>query len=309
LAVRGGWAFTATVKHSKLKRRIEQEDLMSTAIGSGWSTDLSPRSAPRVSYAYLGRDEGVWKPIDGGLEARDHGAGEQTDDHVDVHDIRPTGVAAEVGWRFHTGDFLFLYVRTGSIEVEGEDLQPTTLNAGDAIYLPPRYRHRVHLDPGSSVIEVTAPSAIGYEQVSAPEVPAGGGVAASPLINRDLPENCSADGGPLSRAFFRYRDLGMSDVTGGRIMLEVLTAAEPADRTGWHTHSMGQIAIILTGKAMIQVEEHEPIVLEAGSTAFIGSRMRHDVYDVDADYSLLEVYMPADWDTIPCPAPKNAPSR
>lgn len=93
------------------------------------------------------------------------------------------------------------------------------------------------------------------------------------------------------------------------MMLEVLKAVEPADRTGWHTHSMGQIALIVGGKAMIQVEHHAPVALVDGSTCYIGSRMRHDVYAVDDDYMLLEVYMPADWDTIPCPAPPDAAPR
>jgi quercetin dioxygenase-like cupin family protein len=281
---------------------------MSTDINitSEWSTDLNSRSAPRVSYAYLGKDEGIWIDAGEGLEARDLGAAEATDDRVGARDIRAT-FATTTQWRAHEGDFLAVCVRSGSAEIELDDSTTLTLAEGDTAYVPKHSRHRLALAAGATVIEITSPATAVFSNGPVlDDLPAGHG---EPIVSREAPDNYSSDGGPLSRSFFSYRDVGVSDATGRRIMLEVLKAVEPADRTGWHTHSMGQIALILTGKAMIQVEEYDPVVLEAGATAYIGCRMRHDVYDVDPDYSLLEVYMPADWDTIPCPPPPAAPPR
>jgi quercetin dioxygenase-like cupin family protein len=282
---------------------MEGNDTVATSTEQ-WSTDLNARSAPRVTYAYIGPDDGTWEGIGAGLEARDLGAAEALDARVGARDVRATD-GATLDWRAHTGDFLALYVRSGSASITTADGETHELGADDAVYLPPLHRFRAELTPGTVMIEITAPAAIEYlEGDAAPESsdkPA--------IVNRDAPDKYVSDGGPLSRTFFSYRDLGVTEATEGRIMLEVLRAVEPADRTGWHTHSMGQIALILSGKAMIQVEEHPPVALVANSTCYIGNRMRHDVYDVDDDYALLEVYMPADWDTIPCPAPKNAAPR
>lgn len=281
---------------------------MSTDINitSEWSTDLNPRSAPRVSYAYLGKDDGVWVDAGDGLQARDLGAAEATDDRIGARDIRAT-VATATRWRAHEGDFLAVFVRSGAAEIDLDQGVVLTLTEGDAVYMPRHSRHRLALPAGATVIEITSPATAVFTFGPALEdLPAA---QDEPIVSREVPTNYTSDGGPLSRSFFSYRDLGVSDATGRRIMVEVLKAVEPADRTGWHTHSMGQIALILTGKAMIQVEEYVPVALEAGATAYIGCRMRHDVYDVDPDYSLLEVYMPADWDTIPCPPPPAAAPR
>lgn len=275
---------------------------------SSWSTDLNDRSAPRVSYGYVGPDEGEWTPDGTGLETRDLRAAEMTDDRVGARDLRPADSSgAKLDWRAHTGDFLALYVRTGSARLVTDDGETHELGAHDAAYIPRLHRHRLELSGDAVVIEITSPAAC--------RVIEGDALAGltpsetSPIVNRDRPESYVPDGGPLSRSFFSYRDIGVSEVTEGRIMLEVLKAVEPAERTGWHTHSMGQIALIVRGKAMIQVEEHEPVALIDRATGYIGCRMRHDVYDVDDDYMLLEVYMPADWDTIPCPPPPNAAAR
>lgn len=279
---------------------------MATTL-STWSTDLNARSAPRVSYGYVGPEEGEWTSDGTGLEIRDLGAAEMTDDRVGARDLRAAGGDVELDWRAHSGDFLAVYVRTGSVRLDTEGGEALELGAHDAAYIPRLHRHRWRLSGDAVLIELTSPATVSL--IDGDELAALEPSSASPIVNRHSPDKYVPDGGPLSRSFFSYRDIGVSEATEGRIMLEVLKAVEPAERTGWHTHSMGQIALIVARKAMIQVEDHEPVPLVDRSTGYIGSRMRHDVYDVDDDYMLLELYMPADWDTIPCPAPPNAAAR
>lgn len=273
-----------------------------------WQTDLNARSAPRVSYAYVAVGEGEWVADGRGFEVRDLKGAEMTDDRVGARDLRAADRAgATADWRAHTGDLMALYVRQGTVQLDLGNGESVELGAHDAVYIPALHRYRAQFSGDAVVIEITSPAAVQFIE--------GDALArlepsdASPIVNLDSPDKYKSDGGPLSRKFFAYRDLGVSEITEGRMMLEVLKAVEPADRTGWHTHSMGQIALIVGGKAMIQVEHHAPVALVDGSTCYIGSRMRHDVYAVDDDYKLLEVYMPADWDTIPCPAPPDAAPR
>lgn len=275
---------------------------------SQWTTDLNARSAPRVSYGYIAADEGDWVPDARSLEIRDLKGAEMTDGRVGARDLRAADRGgASLDWRAHNGDLMAIYVRQGTVRLEFGAGDIHELGAHDAAYIPALHRFRAEFSGDAVVIEITSPASV--DLIEGDALGSIEPSLVSPILNRHAPEKYVSNGGPLSRAFFAYRDLGVTEITEGRMMLEVLKAVEPADRTGWHTHSMGQIALIVGGKAMIQVENHPPVALVDGSTCYIGSRMRHDVYAVDDDYILLEVYMPADWDTIPCPAPPDAAPR
>ena len=281
-----------------------------TITANRWYSDLVANSAPEVDYSYVGPHEGSWVPCSlPGTEARDLDATSATRGRMGARELRPNAPegAADTGWCEYQGDFRAWFLRSGTLRVETEDGQAFELAAGDMVSLPPSFGFRGILSPDTLVYELTAPAQL--QTVTLPVQPEHGVGDATVIVDHDRPDAYQPDGGPLSRAFFRYRDLGVADATDGRVMLEVIRAHEAAEATGWHHHSMAQIALILTGRAVIQVEDNPPVELLPGAALVQGARVVHDVYHVSADYSLLEVYMPADWDTIPCAEPVGAAPR
>jgi hypothetical protein len=139
-----------------------------------------------------------------------------------------------------------------------------------------------------------------------PRLPANGG-SAQLVVDHDLPEKYAGKG---ARSFFEYRQPGgdgFEGFTGGRIRLEVIRTTATGEPTGWHYHSFAQIGVILSGEAKIELEGVGEVVLPA-RTGYSFGGLRHNVYDADLDYSLLELYMPAAFDTNPCERPEGATS-
>jgi quercetin dioxygenase-like cupin family protein len=107
------------------------------------------------------------------------------------------------------------------------------------------------------------------------------------------------------RAFFRYRDLGVADATQRRIHIHVVrsTKASPDGGTGWHSHSMGQLFYVLRGWADLTVERQPGLRMYAGDAMCISPRMKHNVPAFTADYLVLEMCIPADYDTVDAGTP------
>lgn len=116
-------------------------------------------------------------------------------------------------------------------------------------------------------------------------------------IDREAAEAYRLGDGP--RAYFRYRDLGIAAASGRRLHAHIVAAigTRPGG-TGWHHHSMGQYFHVLRGWADLAVE-NRPIVRMAPHDAMcIGPGMRHDVPAFSDDYMVLEVCIPADYETV-----------
>jgi mannose-6-phosphate isomerase-like protein (cupin superfamily) len=122
------------------------------------------------------------------------------------------------------------------------------------------------------------------------------------IVNRDEPSAYVAGQGP--RRYFAYRDLGVAGATDRRIHIHVVRAIEvPPGGTGWHMHTMGQLFVVLSGSGVIKVNSPEAIAIKAGDSMCIGAGMKHDVSSFSADYAVIEVCLPADYDTMDAPAP------
>ena len=61
------------------------------------------------------------------------------------------------------------------------------------------------------------------------------------------------------RDFFLYRDLGIADATGGRVIAQLVKANEaPEKGTGWHRHQADfHIVLMLKGWAKFMCEDEE----------------------------------------------------
>ena len=114
------------------------------------------------------------------------------------------------------------------------------------------------------------------------------------------------------RDFFLYRDLGVADATGGRVIAQLVKANEPPEAgTGWHHHDASfHIVIMLKGWAKFMYEDKETLVA-AGDCVHQRPGIVHFLFDYSEDMEYLEVVGPADFPTIedagPCPVPKPTP--
>jgi quercetin dioxygenase-like cupin family protein len=118
------------------------------------------------------------------------------------------------------------------------------------------------------------------------------------------------DGG--LRNFFVYRDLGISDATGGRVVAQLVKANQaPEKGTGWHIHgAQFHMVYMLKGWARFMYEDQETLVT-AGDCVHQKPGIRHFLFDYSADMEYLEIVGPADFTSVevagPCEVPAPEP--
>ncbi|MFC6520666.1 cupin domain-containing protein [Undibacterium arcticum] len=111
------------------------------------------------------------------------------------------------------------------------------------------------------------------------------------------------------RDFFTYRDLGIKDATGGRVIAHLVKAnATPEEGTGWHIHIADfQIVYMLKGWARFMYGDQEALV-SAGDCVHQTPGLRHFLFDYSPDMEYLEVVGPANFASVevdgPCAVPK-----
>jgi quercetin dioxygenase-like cupin family protein len=114
------------------------------------------------------------------------------------------------------------------------------------------------------------------------------------------------DGG--LRSCFEYRDLGIAEATGGRMMAHVIRVKPGAHGGfGWHKHSLDlQIYYVLKGWVRFAYDGVGEVLAEAGSCVHQPPGIRHAEIDHSDDLEILEVTLPAEFETIEVEAPKAA---
>ena len=286
---------------------------MSTAEQTAWAAGWSAQRPAQIGYTAVPADGGTWRQGPRkNLEQRDLGLGDASDRKLGVQHIRVTGAKEPLfgDWHCHDVDFQCLYVLRGSIKFEMEDGETVVLQENDSAYIPPFYRHTQMLSTDFECVEFTSPAELGTITGRDAQLPAR---AASlvpqrkPVFSRDVPDNWMDGAGP--RGFFAYRDLGTRGPSDGRIHLHVVKATGTAgEGTGWHYHTMAQWFMVLRGTADIRVETKPRQTLRVWDTMCIGSGpdMRHTVGPFSSDYVVIEICVPAEYDTIAVEAPVGA---
>jgi quercetin dioxygenase-like cupin family protein len=101
------------------------------------------------------------------------------------------------------------------------------------------------------------------------------------------------------RDFFLYRDLGVAQATGGKVIAQLVIAHNaPEKGTGWHYHeAQFHIVIMLRGWARFMYEDKETLV-RAGDCVHQRPGIRHYLFDYSPDMEYLEVVGPADFTTV-----------
>lgn len=106
------------------------------------------------------------------------------------------------------------------------------------------------------------------------------------------------------RSFFKYRDLGVTAGSHGRIRAQITSAESGMSKpTGWHVHHCeGQFVYILKGWVDLEFADRK-VRVEAGDSIFIPGETPHNETATSDTLEILEVSVPADMGTTPCEAP------
>jgi quercetin dioxygenase-like cupin family protein len=116
------------------------------------------------------------------------------------------------------------------------------------------------------------------------------------IVNHLGPDSFEKDG---LRPFFEYRPLGLKELTGGKVGAHVIRAkpGQHADAPR-HTHTLEfQFVYVLKGWAIFDYEGYGEHKLVAGSTVYQPPGIRHKEIDHSEDFEVLEITMPADFET------------
>ena len=111
-------------------------------------------------------------------------------------------------------------------------------------------------------------------------------------------EDFRADG---LRSYAKYRDLGMSKATNGRLQAHVIRMIPPCDPavvSKRHFHDV-ELQMIYVLKGWMKGEyDGQVVTVRAGSAWLQPPRIRHTVLDYSDDCELLEIIVPAEFDTV-----------
>ena len=108
------------------------------------------------------------------------------------------------------------------------------------------------------------------------------------------------------RAFFEYRDTGLSANTGGAYRAQVMRATDVMESTGWHYHVCDlQFVYVLKGWVDLEFEGGRVERVAEGAAMAIPPGMVHNELAVSPDFEALEVVAPAEMDTVAVDAPTS----
>ena len=107
------------------------------------------------------------------------------------------------------------------------------------------------------------------------------------------------------RAFFKYREMGVSGASGGKFRVQVMSAEKGlSEPTGWHYHVCeGQFVFMLSGWVDLVFENGDEIRVGEGDSVYIPGGLRHNETATSDTFELIEVSVPADLRTEPCDPP------
>jgi quercetin dioxygenase-like cupin family protein len=102
------------------------------------------------------------------------------------------------------------------------------------------------------------------------------------------------------RAFFKYRDLGVTGATNRRMRAQVTSAEQGMSQpTGWHVHKCEvQFVYMLSGWVDLEFADRK-VRLQAGDSILIPGDTPHNETGTSDTFELLEVSLPADMGTEP----------
>ncbi len=111
---------------------------------------------------------------------------------------------------------------------------------------------------------------------------------------------------PGRRDFLKYRDLGVTKASDGRMRAQVTVATAAMRPTGWHYHVCdSQLIYGLKGWVDLEFEDGRRVRLQEGESLYIPGGLKHNEVAMSEDFQILEVSVPADMGTKVCDAPAD----
>ena len=118
-------------------------------------------------------------------------------------------------------------------------------------------------------------------------------------VNHLRPEDFRADG---LRSYAHYRDLGMSKATNGLLQAHVIRLIPPCDPavvSKRHFHDVDvQMIYVLKGWIRSEFEGQGEVTMRQGAAWLQPPRIKHTVLDYSDDCELLEIILPAEFETV-----------
>ncbi|MFZ0423016.1 MAG: cupin domain-containing protein [Xanthobacteraceae bacterium] len=104
------------------------------------------------------------------------------------------------------------------------------------------------------------------------------------------------------RRYAHYRDLGIAAATGGLArahVIKMIPPCDPAEVSKRHFHDVEfQMVYVLKGWIKGEYEGEGVVTMREGSCWLQPPKIKHTVLDYSDDCELLEVILPADFDTV-----------
>ncbi len=104
------------------------------------------------------------------------------------------------------------------------------------------------------------------------------------------------------RAYAKYRDLGIAAATNGAAQAHVIRfvpPCRPEEVSKLHHHDVDfQMVYVLKGWIKSEFEGHGIHIMQAGSCWIQPPRIAHKVLDYSDDCEVLEIILPADFETV-----------
>jgi uncharacterized RmlC-like cupin family protein len=118
-------------------------------------------------------------------------------------------------------------------------------------------------------------------------------------VSHHREEDFKADG---LRAYAQYRDLGIADATGGLArahVIRLMGPCNPEEVSKLHHHDVDfQMVYVLKGWVKTYMEGHGEETYQQHSSWTQPPNIKHMILDYSDDVELLEVILPADFETV-----------
>jgi len=104
------------------------------------------------------------------------------------------------------------------------------------------------------------------------------------------------------REYAKYRDLGIAEATGGMVQAHVIRMVPPCipeEVSKLHYHDIDfQMVYVLKGWMKSEFEGQGPVLMREGTCWIQPPRIKHKVLDYSDDCEVLEIILPAKFDTV-----------
>ncbi len=177
------------------------------------------------------------------------------------------------------------------------------LEAGDCVLQPPRIRHRVlECSPGMEVIEIGCPAE--SRDLRRPRARPSDLDPRNP--ERDFGgqrfvrhQAAAAKWAPFRLDGFECRDIGIAAATGGLAGVRVARPLSAPSSKRWRHDAEFLFSFVLEGSLTLESDGRDPRRLDAGSAFVLPAGMSVSLAGCSTDLELLEVVLPAKFNTIP----------